>query len=354
MRTAAISGAALMTCSKLSSRSSSRRPSTSSGSEPPPPSARAAAGPTSAGSASGASGTHHTPSGYSSVASPAAWSASRVFPDPAGARQREEPRVVAREQLSHVRELVLATEERRRGDGEVRPVERLQGRELVAAELENPLWRAQVLEPVLAEVAQFVPVDERRRRSRDEHLPAVPGGSDARRAVDVSADVALLREQRRAGVEAHPHRIEPAPVRRLARRQARRAQSRTRRRTRRPACPPRRRRIARTPRAKRGGAPRALRILLTPSSCRSRVEPSMSVKRKVTVPVGRSARIARSSARHSPSSIRTRTGSAHPTGVPGRCGTVSGVIREQWPRRAVRRRTRSREPGPIALSSVDQ
>jgi hypothetical protein len=44
-------------------RSSRRRPPTSSGKEPPPPSARTAAGPTSAGSASGASGTHQTPSG---------------------------------------------------------------------------------------------------------------------------------------------------------------------------------------------------------------------------------------------------------------------------------------------------
>src|SRR6266487_2073445 len=101
---------------------------------------------------------------------------------------------------------MLATEEGRRGDGEIRPVERLQGRELVAAELEDPLWRAQVLEPVLAEVAELVPVDERRARSRDENLPAVPGGSDACRAMDVRADVALLREQRRAGVETHPDR----------------------------------------------------------------------------------------------------------------------------------------------------
>jgi hypothetical protein len=34
--------------------------------------------------------------------------------------------------------------------------------------------------------------------------------------------------------------------------------------------------------------------------------------------------------------------------------TRSGEIPELWRRRAVRRRTRSREPGPIALSSVDQ
>ena len=59
---------------------------------------------------------------------------------------------------------------------------------------------------MLAEVAELAGVDERRRRRRDEHLPAVTGGRDPRRAVDVRAHVALLRQQRRAGVQAHPHR----------------------------------------------------------------------------------------------------------------------------------------------------
>ena len=62
------------------------------------------------------------------------------------------------------------------------------------------------------------------------------------------------------------------------------ALARRRRRTRRPACRPRRRRGARTPRAGRAGAPPAPRRSRRRARRSSRVEPSMSVKRKVTVP----------------------------------------------------------------------
>jgi len=58
---------------------------------------------------------------------------------------------------------------------------------------------------VLTEVAELAAVDQRRGRRRDEHLPAVTGGSDARGAMDVGADVALIREQRRARMEPDPH-----------------------------------------------------------------------------------------------------------------------------------------------------
>src|SRR5439155_13821347 len=58
----------------------------------------------------------------------------------------------------------------------------------------------------LAEVAELAAVHERRRRRRHEHLPAVTGSRDARRTVDVGADVSLLREERSAGVETHPDR----------------------------------------------------------------------------------------------------------------------------------------------------
>jgi hypothetical protein len=57
---------------------------------------------------------------------------------------------------------------------------------------------------VLAEVAQF-DLDELRRRGRDERLAAVSCGGDAGGAVDVSADVAVLGQERRAGVETDPH-----------------------------------------------------------------------------------------------------------------------------------------------------
>ena len=108
------------------------------------------------------------------------------LPRSAGAGQRQETRVVAASSSPHVGELLLTPEELRRRDREVRPVQRLERRELVVAELVDPLRRAQVLEPVLAEVAQLGGLDERGRRRRNEHLPAVTGGGDPRRAVDVA------------------------------------------------------------------------------------------------------------------------------------------------------------------------
>jgi hypothetical protein len=55
---------------------------------------------------------------------------------------------------SSLYELVLAADDRRWLDRQVRPVERLQRRELAVAELVETLRRRQVLEAVLAEVAQ--------------------------------------------------------------------------------------------------------------------------------------------------------------------------------------------------------
>ena len=43
------------------------------------------------------------------------------------------------------------------------------------------------------------------RRGRDEHLAAVTCGRDSRCPVHVDADVALLAQERGAGVDAHPH-----------------------------------------------------------------------------------------------------------------------------------------------------
>ena len=55
---------------------------------------------------------------------------------------------------------------------------------------------------MLAEIAQAV-AGQVMRRLADEHLAAVAGSRDPRRAVDVDADVTLLRDERFAGVEAH-------------------------------------------------------------------------------------------------------------------------------------------------------
>jgi hypothetical protein len=121
------------------------------------------------------------------------------------------------EQTADRGQLALAAEERRRRDRQVRLVERLQPRELTLAELPDPLRGAQVLEPVLPEVAEALASEQGGGRGRDEHLAAVPGSCDAGGAVHVGADVALLGQERRARVQAHPHR-ELERLLRLARR----------------------------------------------------------------------------------------------------------------------------------------
>ena len=105
--------------------------------------------------------------------------------------------------------LPLAPEERRGRHREVGLVERLQPGELAFAELEDALGGREVLQPVVAEVAEAVEADERRRGGRDENLPAVSRSGDSRRAVDVGADVALLRDVRRARVDADAYPDRP-------------------------------------------------------------------------------------------------------------------------------------------------
>ena len=63
------------------------------------------------------------------------------------------------EQRHGVGQLLLAADERSRLHRQVRPVERLQRREVLGAELEEPLRLEEVLEAVLAQVA-YVDVDE--------------------------------------------------------------------------------------------------------------------------------------------------------------------------------------------------
>ena len=66
---------------------------------------------------------------------------------------------------------------------------------------------------MLPEVAERLRVEERRGGRRDEDLVAVRERGDARSAVDVLADVALLGRGRSARVQAHAHadrsRLEP-------------------------------------------------------------------------------------------------------------------------------------------------
>ena len=55
-----------------------------------------------------------------------------------------------------------------------------------------------------AEVA-YAGVDERAGRLRQEHLPSVADGGDARTLVDVEADVPLLGQARLTRVQPHAH-----------------------------------------------------------------------------------------------------------------------------------------------------
>ena len=138
------------------------------------------------------------------------------LPRPAGAGERQQPNVLVAQQADNLVELALAAEKRRRRDGEVRLVQRLQARELGVAQLEEALRRREVLETVLPEVANGLAGDEVARRLRQEDLPAVPGGSDPRRAVDVDPEVALLGYDRLARVEPHADADRSVAERRLA------------------------------------------------------------------------------------------------------------------------------------------
>ena len=144
-------------------------------------------------------------------------------------------------------------------------LDRLQQRELARQaldlELVDALGRAQILEPVRAQVADLG-VDERASRLRKQHLAAVADGGDARALVHVEADVSLLGQPRLAGVEPHPHADRPVGQARAGRPRPRRprpTRGRTRRRTRHPACRPRRPRGRQTPRGVAGDARAARR-----------------------------------------------------------------------------------------------
>jgi hypothetical protein len=77
-------------------------------------------------------------------------------------------------------------------------------------DLAEPLGLQEVLEAVLAEVAQGravgeVALDQRPCGRAEQDLPAVAGSGDPRGAVDVNPDVALAAERPQAGVQAYPH-----------------------------------------------------------------------------------------------------------------------------------------------------
>jgi hypothetical protein len=170
-------------------------------------------------------------------------------------------------------------------------VQGLQRRELPAAELVEALRGQQILEPVLAEIGQLeVLVQEASRRLGDEHLAAVTCAHHAGGPVHVDPHVPLVGDERLAGVHSHSH---PHPrcgevvlsgrrrcdgVRRPLEGNEERIDLRIH--------------LDAAVAAERipEDAPVLRQDLRIPVSepCSSRVEPSMSVNRNVTVPAGSS------------------------------------------------------------------
>ena len=141
----------------------------------------------------------------------AASSASRVLPTPPGP-------VSVTTGASPASSTRISSSSRRAAENPVRRRGRLPGvararrREIAARrpgddELEEPLGRLDVLEQMLAEVADLgVVADEVARRAREQHLAAVCRSTDARGARQVDADVvAALGQRGLAGVDPDPH-----------------------------------------------------------------------------------------------------------------------------------------------------
>jgi hypothetical protein len=123
---------------------------------------------------------------------------------PPGSGQGQQACTVGQES-DHVCELGFSSQEGGGRHRQIRPVEALERRKLDTAELVDALGRGEVLQSMLAEVAQAVGAHEHGRRRRHEHLPTMPSGGDARCPVNVATDISLLRQERRPGVQADAH-----------------------------------------------------------------------------------------------------------------------------------------------------
>ncbi len=125
------------------------------------------------------------------------------FAASAGAGERDQAMLA--NELTGLSELPLSPDERIRLNREVRPIEGLERRKIRVPELVETLRGGEVLEAMVAEVAEVrFGVEQLPRRLREENLPAVTGAHDPRRSVHVGTDVALVREDRLTGVDADP------------------------------------------------------------------------------------------------------------------------------------------------------
>jgi hypothetical protein len=115
--------------------------------------------------------------------------------------QRQQPGAVLK-QRRDLRDLRLPADERAGRPREIRVRDRLERREVAVPELVQRDGLVEVLQPVLAELAELAARCVRRRRCGDDHLPAVARGADPGRAVDVDSYVALAGDMRIAGVNS--------------------------------------------------------------------------------------------------------------------------------------------------------
>ena len=225
----------------------------------------------------------------------------------ARARERQEARAVP-QQTEQLLPFPLSTDEGGDRPRQVRVRDRLQWREALAPELEQRDRLVEVLQPVLAELGE-VAVDERPCRGRHDDLSAVPGGGDAGSPVELPAGIALAGQKRLPRVQAHPYpdrsaleRLLPPSGRReglsgvpegvqegVALRVDLDAAGESAPQKPSPwvstSTPPW---AEKALRRKRRCSARARTYPSSPSSSISRVEPSMSVNRRVTVPLGSS------------------------------------------------------------------
>jgi hypothetical protein len=117
------------------------------------------------------------------------------------------------DQREHLGQFASAADERRWLHRQVRPVDRLQRRELLLADLVEALRRCEVTEPVHAEVAQAIHMHEISRRLRQQNLTAVAGSRNPRGAMQIDPDVSLIGHGWLTRVQTRAHLDRSIPER---------------------------------------------------------------------------------------------------------------------------------------------
>ena len=130
--------------------------------------------------------------------------------------KRQQPRVGMGQPLGDLSELVRAATERRRGDRQVRPMQRPERRKYRRQPLHPQLVqherRREILQPMRPKLLERerAGLEQRYRRPRQHHLATMRSAHDPRRPVHVHPDVLRRIETWLASVHADPHSDRPA------------------------------------------------------------------------------------------------------------------------------------------------